>query len=259
MMWQTITDDREKYQAYLASREWALMRNKVIARSGGICERCKVNRMDHVHHMTYIRKYNEKPEDLRALCKPCHDFTHGKSHTDPLRMVPAMFDGRVIKSIYLAGTCEPSFIRTDEDGDEMNWRHSITEAYFVGHKENAPSSSHGFVQLSSGKKLAYTGPFIEYDHCCCSNESHGSVYRSKEETIRDATNAIIRADLVFAWIDRQDCFGTLAEIGFARGIGKSVVVAGPASNPEMWFVERMAAAALFGIQCPRVALEHFVK
>jgi hypothetical protein len=40
-------------------------------------------------------------------------------------------------------------------------------------------------------------------------------------------NAILRADLFFAWIVSPDCFGTLVEIGFALRANKHIVVATP--------------------------------
>jgi hypothetical protein len=81
--WRQITDDREKYKAYLCSREWALLRNAVRARCGGKCERCGVNEMECTHHLTYARKYDERLEDLAGWCNACHEFTHGKSAVDP--------------------------------------------------------------------------------------------------------------------------------------------------------------------------------
>jgi len=81
--WRTITDDREKYQAYLCSREWAEKREAVRKRAGDKCERCKVLPMAACHHLTYERKYREELTDLQAICQACHDFTHGKSGVDP--------------------------------------------------------------------------------------------------------------------------------------------------------------------------------
>jgi hypothetical protein len=82
-LWKAMPDGPEKYQAYLCSRHWAEKRNAVFKRCGCICERCGVNAADHVHHLTYARKYDEQPGDLQALCRGCHDFTHGKSNCDP--------------------------------------------------------------------------------------------------------------------------------------------------------------------------------
>ena len=82
--WRSISDDREKYQAYLCSREWAERREAVRKRAGDKCERCNVLPMTAVHHLTYVRKYDEPIEDLQAICRQCHEFTHGKSGFDPL-------------------------------------------------------------------------------------------------------------------------------------------------------------------------------
>lgn len=84
MDWREITDDKEKYAAYLCSREWAEKREAVRGRAFGRCERCFINPMDACHHLSYERKYAEKLEDLQAICTPCHKFTHGKSDSDPL-------------------------------------------------------------------------------------------------------------------------------------------------------------------------------
>lgn len=81
--WENIENDKEKYSAYLCSREWAVLREKVRERAGNKCERCKVLPMDACHHLTYERKYDERLEDLQAICTPCHEFTHGKSEADP--------------------------------------------------------------------------------------------------------------------------------------------------------------------------------
>ncbi len=81
--WKTMKDGREKYGRYLASREWALLKEQVHKRADGKCERCRINPIDAVHHLTYVRKYQEDLADLQAICKPCHEFTHGKSDYDP--------------------------------------------------------------------------------------------------------------------------------------------------------------------------------
>ena len=81
--WRQIEDDREKYAAYLCSREWAVLKEAVHKRSNGRCERCMGFSIDAVHHLSYERKYHEKLEDLQGNCKYCHSFTHGKSAFDP--------------------------------------------------------------------------------------------------------------------------------------------------------------------------------
>ncbi len=67
--------EREKYQRYLCTPEWFARRNAVMERSNGRCERCG-KKAAHVHHLTYIRKYNELLTDLQAVCEQCHESIH---------------------------------------------------------------------------------------------------------------------------------------------------------------------------------------
>lgn len=75
--------EKERYSLYLCSREWSVRKRAIRRRAGGVCERCKAAKMDHVHHRTYARKYNEPLDDLMAVCEPCHRFIHGWSDFDP--------------------------------------------------------------------------------------------------------------------------------------------------------------------------------
>jgi hypothetical protein len=76
-------NEKERYQKYLASREWWTKRMAVMERCGGNCERCHSYPVDAVHHLTYIRKYDELLTDLQGICKACHDFIHARSNVDP--------------------------------------------------------------------------------------------------------------------------------------------------------------------------------
>lgn len=71
------------YGRYLASREWALLREAVRRRSRGRCERCPHGRHDETHHLTYERIGHERLEDLLGVCRACHAFLSGKSDVDP--------------------------------------------------------------------------------------------------------------------------------------------------------------------------------
>jgi len=75
--------ERERYQRYLCSPEWNSKRNAVIERARGECEKCG-RTARHAHHLTYIRKYNERLEDLQALCEECHDGIHNPKQVDQL-------------------------------------------------------------------------------------------------------------------------------------------------------------------------------
>jgi very-short-patch-repair endonuclease len=83
----------------------------------------------------------------------------------------------------------------------------------------------------------YTGPYF-VDTCThsdtgCGQGEHrvGSVcegdYGERSLTLQRCLRAIDRADIVFAWLWDLTAYGTLAEIGYAKGRGKIVIVASP--------------------------------
>jgi hypothetical protein len=247
MDWKSMPEGKEKYQAYLCSREWGLKKEAVRKRCGGICERCCVNAMDHTHHLTYARKYNELLEDLRALCKPCHDFTHGKASYDPATSGRVRVAGRFVKTFYLAGKISGNDWRdeivanwSEENHSEHNWRatHDYEQTRLWNTAPNAARARNGVL-------LHYTGPWwspVLGGHSCSSwfvsphaylvnpKDEYGQEPKSPtpamfSEIRRNIDNAISQADLVFAWIDSADCFGTLVELGFAAAIKKAIVVA----------------------------------
>lgn len=66
----------KKYQNYLLSNEWAQLKIDIYEARGRKCEQCGNTRQLHIHHLTYKNIYNEEPEDLIILCKPCHEKEH---------------------------------------------------------------------------------------------------------------------------------------------------------------------------------------
>ena len=75
---------------YLRSEHWRKLRADIIA-DRDRCEKCgsrgdipyypnytTTARILDVHHLTYIRMWHEKPEDLRVLCRKCHNKEHAK-------------------------------------------------------------------------------------------------------------------------------------------------------------------------------------
>jgi hypothetical protein len=99
--------NKSDYHKYLASREWALLKNKVQKRCNGKCERCFVGEYEATHHLTYERIGHEDLEDLQGVCSVCHEFLSGKSSFDrgsAFRMVTELTD-------CLPGSIEYSFDR----------------------------------------------------------------------------------------------------------------------------------------------------
>jgi hypothetical protein len=54
------------------------LREAVILRSRMVCEDCKVNPAEHMHHVSYERVGQELPEDIEHLCVVCHGKRHPK-------------------------------------------------------------------------------------------------------------------------------------------------------------------------------------
>jgi hypothetical protein len=79
---------RTEYREYIAGESWRRRRAEFLKDVDG-CERCEAPRQLvilvydqdlHVHHRSYARIGNERPEDLEALCRRCHEIeTFGRS------------------------------------------------------------------------------------------------------------------------------------------------------------------------------------
>lgn len=93
--------------------------------------------------------------------------------------------------------------------------------------------------------VTYTG----YFHGSTVTGQHGqSSFEDHAAIIRECWKAIHRADLVFAYVTHPDCFGTLAEIGMAKGIGGYVVGAFDRDADwdwsDYWFASQLCDAVL---------------
>lgn len=278
--WREIRDEKDKYQAYLCSREWSVVKQKVLERSGGRCERCKVNPHESTHHLTYARKYNERPEDLQGICNKCHKFIHGKSDFDPA-IRPPVVNGKVVETFYLAGkitgttwrdqivpgwSFENDFSATyargvDITGEFCEW-HPVKIAVpgrFSGILYLGPwwcdtlsyYGGHGRAQSMNGPHACVDDGF--YFHGCLDKENAEKFFAG---TMRLVFEAISKSDLVFAWIDSTDCYGTLFEIGLAFGLGKTVVFASPPcfDSDELW-LSRFFSRHRVVAETPRLAWE----
>jgi hypothetical protein len=64
------------YQKYLASEEFAEIRQAVFQRDNYKCAVCGKPHDLEPHHLTYIHLYNEDLRDLITLCSSCHKAYH---------------------------------------------------------------------------------------------------------------------------------------------------------------------------------------
>jgi len=130
-------------------------------------------------------------------------------------------------SIYLAGKI-----------DQTDWRHSLVPDLRNHPINGGPLHTKNFI---------YKGPFfISCDHGCFHGPNkHGARDGCSEgaltqpEIINRSLSAILRSDLVFAYITENDCYGTISEITWGVCLRKPVVIAfAPGVNArDFWFIE----------------------
>lgn len=139
-----------------------------------------------------------------------------------------------------------------------DWRHDIV-AHLAGEGSNEPGRILADRIRGPHNHLHdYTGPYFTSmghggDH---GDNSHGNglaYYGNAQERAR-VVNVCLRGiqecDMVFAWLDTLDAFGTLAEIGFAVNAGKRVYISGPQKYPDLWFVYELARQSGGGFYGP---------
>jgi hypothetical protein len=262
--WRDYPDGKEKRHLYYASREWAVLKEVVRERSGGNCERCRVAPGENVHHQTYERMYEERPEDLVHVCRPCHEFLSGRRDGDPATVEPPTLLSRVIKTVYLAGKMTVSPFNPFKN-PPRSWRDEIVfggwsePAGGIGQESPGWGVKADCLPLPDGRTLDLSGPFwrhcgttaagapagpIGSHMCALLNKDAQGVPKYEDDYTHLAyliEESIKRCDLFFAWIDRPDCFGTLVELGIARASDKVIVVAWPQSLDisELWLAAKM--------------------
>lgn len=74
MAWKIRQDD---YQRYLHSKAWRDRRREALRLADHRCARCHRQGDLEVHHRSYERFGDERPEDLLVLCARCHRREHG--------------------------------------------------------------------------------------------------------------------------------------------------------------------------------------
>lgn len=138
-------------------------------------------------------------------------------------------------SIFLSGKVK----RGNED-----WRYSLTGGvHRLGTGCYDPDMALWDVMPTSVYGMDYFGPYTnDCGHGCNYGEhSHGANAKYFRKSVNvNCLHAIERADLLFAWLDDNTAYGTLAEIGYAKGLGKTVWVAAPQEDADLWFARTMA-------------------
>lgn len=219
---------------YYKSVAWAFKRNERLKIDGFKCAKCGFTRALEVHHINYERVFHEDvSRDLITLCKKCHKEIEGqKNKINPVREITENH------SVYFAG-------KINKNGWRTGWGELIFE--YAENIENLTS-----FEYKINDEMTYTGPiFLSCDHGCYHGPgSHGVAAGGygcgakgiqREDVLYICKSQIERAEILFAYIDSADCFGTIAEIGFAYAIGKDIfiVFSNEELKEEMWFVDQM--------------------
>ena len=233
------------YNEFLSTPYWQIIAKYVKRKSKNHCIKCDSNEHLNAHHHNYDTHGNEIEhlENLTCICQSCHE----KEHT---------------KIIYLAGKISHNC-----------WRHSIVKNL---REVSISDGTYGVVPIgyimekAIGYKHSYSGPyFIGCDHGCSHGENkhgngNGCMQRwDNEETRKDdvVTNCLVgieQCNVFFAYINSLDCYGTLAEIGYAFSKGKKIYIAMDKEYPDLWFVQNMAVKTLI-YKTPKESLEFILK
>ena len=90
------------------NRKWQRKRQEVIARAGGMCERCGEQPGQHVHHFIYAQRLGTEPiEWLQYVCLDCHGRYHPRYNFKPI--VPRKKRSPIISSRADCEHCRGSY------------------------------------------------------------------------------------------------------------------------------------------------------
>jgi len=78
---------KQQYSAFLKSDEWSRLRAMALHSTDGKCTFCGQPATD-VHHVKYPKQFgDEHPENLLAVCRACHNKSHGVKAMKHLQVI----------------------------------------------------------------------------------------------------------------------------------------------------------------------------
>ena len=142
--------------------------------------------------------------------------------------------------IYFAG-------RMDGSKDGIDWRNAV-EGFAGLYTVNAEFGTINCDMAVDCGAFWYSGPFA-IDHTGGHSSGHTSCRKEHREIWDIDKFQIERADLILAYIDDNQAFGTLVEIGYASALGKPIALGfsermSRQDYSELWLC-RMAAAKVY--------------
>lgn len=137
---------------------------------------------------------------------------------------------------------------------QEDWRYALLgeeQDFFFDDPKKYRDNPTGFgLRMVTGD--TFVGPFA-IDGLGGHGSGHGTIEsRHGVETPRlvvaDCQNRIRKCDVVFAWLDSEDCYGTLVEIGYAKALGKPILIGIDSKSPirqgdehiETWYAQTCA-------------------
>lgn len=222
---------------YYSSPAWQQKRSERLKIDDYRCQKCGFTRALEVHHINYERFGNEDvSRDLITLCKKCHnEIESQKKHINPLPV------SKEHHKVYLAGKIS-----------KYGWRTFICKNYRNIDIREVGSD----YEYKENDELTITGPFfIPCDHGCYHGKgSHGvgvdmheghyiggcmGAPFTRHDVVNICKQQIDNAEIVYAYIDSDDCYGTLAELGYASAKNKLIVIdfQDGVLEEAMWFVK----------------------
>lgn len=176
---------------------------------------------------------------------------NGKVERHAYLTPPPIIAGRIVRRIYLAGKITKHGWREDVLGFSSDNRTFDFDSDLSGELADWPHLQ--FQSDPSILPLIYTGPYFQgCDHGCTHHVGHawpGENYCGPTVPAHDVHQRCLRAieasDLVFAWIDCLDCYGTLAEIGYASRASVPILIASPTFLRDLWFTYSFAHKVAF--------------
>lgn len=111
------------------------------------------------------------------------------------------------------------------------------------------------LKLSYNNDIDIVGPFfLSCDHSCyhgegnhglginCPNGCYGEKTFTEKEVYDICLSQIRNSDIVFAYINDYTCYGTLYELGYAKSLGKKIIILFESGKlmKDMWFIYQKA-------------------
>ena len=148
-------------------------------------------------------------------------------------------EDKMIK-VYLAGKIKSN-----------GWRQEIVDIRnnFYGDKKNKIRNG---IEIRYKNNIYITGPFfLSCDHSCYHgdnshgvglnsyNDCYGLTDNFSEDEVKDiCLRQIKKSDVIFAYINDDTCYGTLYELGYAKSLGKKIIILFESGKlmKDMWFI-----------------------